>query len=238
MIKENSIQIDILRKFKHHEKLKYSQIHNKQLASSSQFDYHLKQLIINQLIEKSKDDYYILTYKGLQLISEIDGTEIKIKKKPFVCGFLLAYNENGEILLNIRKKQPFLNFYNVPGGKVDLGETTKQCAIREFTEETGIECKSVKLKAICEKLSYNENEELIHHIIGYFYTTNNSYGTLVKENDEGKNEWITLNKLKNKLKFPELEYLIPKLIENNDNILIENYKRIVKNNIMNFEIIN
>lgn len=238
MIKENTIQIDILRKFKHHEKLKYSQIYNKQLASSSQFDYHLKQLISNKLIEKSNDEYYILTSEGLQLISEIDGTEIKIKKKPFVCGFLLAHNKQGEILLNIRKKQPFLNFYNVPGGKVDIGETTKQCAIREFTEETGMECESVKLKSICEKLSYNENEELIHHIIGYFYTTDNAYGTLESENDEGKNEWINLDKLKDKLKFPELEHLIPKLIENNDNVLIENYKRTVKNNVMSFEIIN
>jgi mutator protein MutT len=238
MKQENEIKIDILRKFKNNDKLKYSQIHNQKLCSSSQFDYHLKKIISQKLIIKNKNEYYTLTHLGMQHISEIDGTEIKIKKKPFVCGFLIAINDKNEFLLKIRSKQPFLNFYNVPGGKVDLGETTKECAIREFSEETGLQCKTLKLKAICEKLSYNENNELIHHIIGYFYITKDASGTLTKNNSEGENEWINLENLKNKLKFPELEHLFPQLLENNNEIIIENYKRTQnKDNTMTFKII-
>jgi 8-oxo-dGTP diphosphatase len=236
MEKENIHQTQILKKFKHNEKLKYNQIYDKQLSSTSHFDYHLKKLITDKIIIKV-NEIYKLTPFGYQFISEIDGTYIKIKQKPFICAFLLGIRENNEFVLNIRAKQPFLNFYNIPGGKVELGETTKQCAIREFKEETNLNCENVKLKAIIEKLTYNENNKLIHHMIGYFYTSKKTTGTLDTQNKEGENVWIDLEKLKTKLKFPELDYIITKFLEDDNEILIQEIIRNKdKNTNMTFKI--
>jgi 8-oxo-dGTP diphosphatase len=236
MEKENIHQTQILKKFKHNETLKYNQIYDKQLSSTSHFDYHLKKLITQQVIIKENDIYKLTSY-GYQFISEIDGTDIKIKQKPFICAFMLGIKENNEFVLNIRAKQPFLNFYNIPGGKVELGETTKHCAIREFKEETNLNCENVKLKAIIEKLTYDENNKLIHHMIGYFYTSKRITGTLDTQNPEGENLWINLETLKSKLKIPELNYLIKKFLEDDTEILIQEIIRNKdKNGNMTFKI--
>lgn len=234
---KNYVIIEILRKFKHNEKLKYNEIYEKKWCSSSHFDYYLKKIINEELLEK-ENEFYKLSPEGFQYISEVDGKEIKIKKKPFICSFLLAINENNDFLINIRAKQPFINYFNIPGGKVDLGETTIECAIRELEEETGIKANNVKLKAIVEKMTYNQNNELIHHIIGYFYISREFEGNLIKNNEEGINKWININELKKNKRFPELDYFIPKFLENNKEILINTIKRKEKNGeIIDYEIL-
>ena len=92
--KKNSIIDDILKKFKTHQRLKYNEIYDKELCSSSHFDYYLKKIINEDLIEK-KEDYYILTPKGIQYISGIE-RDISIKQKPLVCAFMLAINEENK----------------------------------------------------------------------------------------------------------------------------------------------
>ena len=53
---------------------------------------------------------------------------------------LIAVTEEGrrEILLIRRKNPPFQGCWAFPGGFLDQGETTRQCAVREMKEETGV----------------------------------------------------------------------------------------------------
>lgn len=109
MIKSDKIRNEILKKFIYNLKLKYNEIWDKKICSSSNFDYHLKQLIKEEIIEK-KEDFYILTNKGTILITEIDGKTINNKKKPGTFAFVLVRDNNGKILMNIRKNNHFLIF--------------------------------------------------------------------------------------------------------------------------------
>ncbi|WP_135604227.1 NUDIX hydrolase [Methanococcoides sp. NM1] len=52
---------------------------------------------------------------------------------------------NGKIILIKRKNPPFKNRFALPGGFVEIGETTEAAAIREAYEETGLFIDLVKL---------------------------------------------------------------------------------------------
>jgi 8-oxo-dGTP diphosphatase len=49
----------------------------------------------------------------------------------------IAIKDN-KIALVKRKYEPFKGFYALPGGYVDVGETTKEAALRELKEETNL----------------------------------------------------------------------------------------------------
>ena len=226
----NNIQTEILRKFMYNEKLKYNQIWDKNICTSSNFDYHLK-ILINNGILKKQNDYYILTSEGTSLVTSIDGVSIKNKKKSIVCSFILAVNDNNKILFSIRKKQPYFDHLNIPGGKQEYGEFSDFTGKREFEEETGLKC-DTKLMMITEKMTINldENNSVEHQILGYFYLGYNIKGKLIKKTREGNNIWIKLEDLKKYKRFPDLDFIIPYIINRKNLIKIAQIKRFRKNN--------
>lgn len=60
------------------------------------------------------------------------------------CG-VLAVNDRGEILLQRRRDT---GQWALPMGKMEIGETPTQCAVRETREETGVEVRVVGLVGI------------------------------------------------------------------------------------------
>ena len=57
----------------------------------------------------------------------------------------IVYNANNELLMIYRN-----NKWDLPKGKIEKGETPKQCALREVEEETGVEKLKI-LDNVCEK---------------------------------------------------------------------------------------
>lgn len=49
--------------------------------------------------------------------------------------------EDGKLLVSKDNKD---NFYKIPGGTLEEGESLEDCAIREFNEETGFSCELIK----------------------------------------------------------------------------------------------
>ena len=58
---------------------------------------------------------------------------------------IFIFNENHEFILIKRGNDPFKDYWALPGGFVDYGETTEHAAIRVAKEETSIDVKLIKL---------------------------------------------------------------------------------------------
>jgi 8-oxo-dGTP diphosphatase len=55
----------------------------------------------------------------------------------------LLINELNQVLL-VHERMPTMEFTKFPGGGLEFGEGTKDCLIREFKEETGLDVEVIK----------------------------------------------------------------------------------------------
>ena len=58
---------------------------------------------------------------------------------------VLVFNENKELLLNLRSDT---NDWGIPGGGKELNETLEECAIRELKEETNLDINDLELVTV------------------------------------------------------------------------------------------
>ena len=73
-----------------------------------------------------------------------------------VCGIV---RKNSGIIICQRKKKPYENFWEFPGGKLEKGETKRQCLNRELSEELDI---IVSIDRFFTVVSYNYDGINIH----------------------------------------------------------------------------
>ena len=80
-------------------------------------------------------------------------------------GILVLKNE---LVLLVRQYRFLINrlSWEIPGGKVDDGETLEAAAMRECLEETGIKCKNLK-----PLFSYHPGTDVLSNYTHLFYTT-------------------------------------------------------------------
>lgn len=70
-------------------------------------------------------------------------------EKERIATRVFVFNEKGEVLVTKYKIGNFReNYFDIPGGKIEEGETAEQTAIREVKEETGIRVKNLKFRGV------------------------------------------------------------------------------------------
>jgi colanic acid biosynthesis protein WcaH len=91
------------------------------------------------------------------MLSEEDFKHI-IKHTVLVAIDLIAKNNQGEILVGLRKNSPAKGFWFVPGGRVFKNETLREALIRIAHNEIGVEVKDkeTKLLGVFEHI-YDDN---------------------------------------------------------------------------------
>jgi len=62
---------------------------------------------------------------------------MKVVKATVGC----VIEKEEKILLTLRNIEPFNNYWSLPGGHIDFGETPKEAVIREIKEETNLNIK-------------------------------------------------------------------------------------------------
>ena len=66
-------------------------------------------------------------------------------EQPQIAVDCVVFNKVGNLLLIRRRNAPFKDKHALPGGFVNVGETTEAAARRELVEETGLKVKTITL---------------------------------------------------------------------------------------------
>lgn len=107
-----------------------------------------------------------------------------------IPGVGVAVVEDGRILLVRRGRDPGRGLWAVPGGKVDLGESLSDAAVREAREETGLEVEIGEVLWAGESIGPGDPPEW-HYVLVDFLATRLA-GEPTHGDDAAEVDWFSL----------------------------------------------
>ena len=85
--------------------------------------------------------------------------------RPWLAVDCVVFDAEDRLLLIRRRAPPFEGCWALPGGFVELGETTEAAALRELKEETGIDAVLVALVGLYSR----PDRDPRHHVVSAAY---------------------------------------------------------------------
>jgi ADP-ribose pyrophosphatase YjhB (NUDIX family) len=160
------------------------------------YNYHLQQLVKQQLIIKS-DSSYMLTSAGKKYILDTKPLDILMGqadtfKLAAICLVLDLTNEIPHVLVQKRQLSPFAGNQELPGGSIYKGEAVTEAATRRLHQETGLSA-TFSLFGIIRKMRYDTKSVLYSDILYHICLATQSAGTLITENEFGSKQWVALS---------------------------------------------
>jgi ADP-ribose pyrophosphatase YjhB (NUDIX family) len=102
---------------------------------------------------------------------------------------VIAFREN-QLLLIQRGKEPRRGEWSIPGGAVELGESVRDAAVREFTEECGGEIELRDLVDVVDIFWEDDLGKLQYHYIVVDYWAEWRGGELQAKSDVMDARWV------------------------------------------------
>ena len=131
----------------------------------------------------------------------------------------MIVERDGKVLMGKRKNIFGANQWGFPGGHMEVGELTIDCAKRELKEETGIEATKIRLIAIINDVPEYQDE----HYVRFVYLITDWGGEIINAEPECCYgwEWFAKDKLPEPL-FVGHKKVVPVYL--NKNGCVENVK--------------
>lgn len=192
-IMKNPIRRKILQKLIYHQGLKFSELCGD--MASNKFNFHLQYLIDKGIIEKQEDvsNIYNLSKEYHHVGNYFDVEPMVVQSKPTVVVSPAIFNKDKtKILLQLRTKEPFRDFYATPTAKAKMDEHLIETLKREVMEETGLEI-NAKLKLITSNKIIDNHEQITHNIIHWFECE--ITGGELRDDIAGKNIWMDVKEV-------------------------------------------
>lgn len=102
------------------------------------YSYHLKLLTKSGFVDKV-DGGYTLGVRGLGYIDRVNADKLFVRTQPKIITMLVVQNSDGDILLQRRTKQPYIDTWTLPYGKLHIDDATVLAAAkREADEKLGL----------------------------------------------------------------------------------------------------
>jgi len=115
-------------------------------------------------------------------------------KRPLVGIGALIF-QRGRILMAQRGKEPLKDWWSLPGGAVETGETLDQAVRREVREETGLEVQPVRMFEIFERIMRDGEGATEYHYVLIDYVCRVTGGSLCAGDDVAHVQWMRKEEL-------------------------------------------
>lgn len=113
------------------------------------FSYHLNALIKQGLVKKLETGYTLST-NGLSYVDRVSTEKRIVRMQPKIISMFLIQNSEGDVLLQRRRKQPYINAWTLPYGKIHIDDATLEAAAqREVEEKLGIKGQALTHAGVC-----------------------------------------------------------------------------------------
>lgn len=132
------------------------------------FTYHLNSLVKTGMIDKV-DGGYALSATGLSYVDRVSSEDKTIRTQPKIITMLVIQNGEGDILLQRRTKQPYIDTWTLPYGKLHIEDlTAKNAAQREAFEKLGLEDQEMEHAGDCY-IRVHTNDSLISTTLAHVF---------------------------------------------------------------------
>ncbi len=114
---------------------------------------------------------------------------------PIVGVGAVIFKED-QVLLIKRRKAPLKGAWSLPGGAQNLGETYKEAAVREVSEETSIIIEVLQIIDVVDSIFKDDRERIQYHytlidVLGLWVG-----GTPIAQDDAMEAKWFDLDEIK------------------------------------------
>jgi ADP-ribose pyrophosphatase YjhB (NUDIX family) len=113
------------------------------------YSYHLTQLLKGNLVKKV-DGGYTLDTKGLIYVDRLNAEKLFIRQQPKIITMFVIQNSDGDVLLQRRSKQPYIEKWTLPNGKLHNDDSTLMAAAtREAFEKLNVHSQTITHAGDC-----------------------------------------------------------------------------------------
>jgi ADP-ribose pyrophosphatase YjhB (NUDIX family) len=103
--------------------------------------------------------------------------------------------KDGHVLLVRRNRPPAEGKWSIPGGLVNLGETTEAAAVREVAEECGLTVRLYGLAGVVERIIADSDGRTRYHYVLIDYVATPESGELRAGSDAADARWVPIGEL-------------------------------------------
>ena len=102
----------------------------------------------------------------------------------------------GRVLLVKRGQAPALGLWSVPGGLVDVGETTVDAARREVEEECGLKVRVAGLVGVLDRVTRDADGRVRYHwVLVDYLAFPETDDTITAGSDAAEVRWVTIDEV-------------------------------------------
>lgn len=115
--------------------------------------------------------------------------------RPRVGVGVLIQNDEGKVLLGLRRASHGTGEWSFPGGHLEFGERLFETAKREVKEETGLDVSGFELISVADEMRYIESDGKHYLNIGIRAKYQDGEPTAMEPEKSVKWEWFGLDEL-------------------------------------------